>query len=59
LKITSSAVNGSPSCQVTPRFSFQTTLRPSAARPPLSRLGISAASTACRFASASHCASGS
>ena len=59
LKMTSSAVNGWPSCQVTPRFSFQTTLRPSAESPPFSRLGISAARTGCSSPSASHSARGS
>ena len=37
LKTTSSAVNGLPSCQLTPCFSFQVTDMPSAARPPFSR----------------------
>jgi hypothetical protein len=59
LKTTSSAVNGVPSCQVTPRLSFQVTLLPSAATPPLARLGISAASTGCSSPSASQRASGS
>ena len=59
LKTTSSAVKGTPSCQVTPRLSFHTTDLPSAATPPLSRLGISAASTGSRLASASQLASGS
>ena len=40
LKTTSSAVNGLPSCQVTPCFSFQVTDLPSAARVPSSRPGI-------------------
>src|SRR5919197_1872613 len=43
LNTTSSAVNGLPSCQVTPRLSFQVTDLPSAASPPLSRLGVLAA----------------
>jgi hypothetical protein len=45
LKTTSSAVNGWPSCHCTFFFSFQVVDRPSAAMPPLARLGISAAST--------------
>ena len=57
LKTTSSAVKGLPSAQVTPRLSFQVVLRPSAATPPLSRVGISAASTGTRLASASKRAS--
>ena len=43
LKTTSSAVNGRPSCQATPRLRRQITQVPSFARPPLSTLGTSAA----------------
>ena len=39
----SSAVNGLPSCQLTPRFSRQVTDLPSFATAPFSRLGISCA----------------
>ena len=56
---TSSAVNGWPSCQVTPFLSFQVTLLPSAASPPLSRVGTSAARIGTRLASPSQTASGS
>ena len=59
LKTTSSAVNGLPSCHCTPRLSFQVTDLPSAASPPFSRLGISAASTGKRSPSGSQRASGS
>jgi hypothetical protein len=59
LKTTSSAVKGWPSCQVTPRLSFQVTERPSADRPPFSRVGISAASCGIRLPSKSQPASGS
>ena len=44
LKTASSAVNGLPSCQVTPCFSFHVTDLPSAAMPPFSLVGITAAS---------------
>jgi len=53
LNTTSSAVNGLPSCQVTPFLRFQTTHFPSRPSPPLSTLGMSAASTAARFPSGS------
>ncbi len=56
---TSSAVKGLPSCQVTPFLSFQTTERPSADRPPLSRVGMLSASTGTRLPSGSQAASGS
>jgi hypothetical protein len=59
LKTTSSAVNGLPSCHVTSRLSFHTTVLPSAATPPLARVGISAASTGTIFPSASKTTSGS
>ena len=59
VKTTSSAVKGLPSCQVTPRLSFQVTVRPSADRPPLPRLGISAAICGTRLPSLSQPASGS
>ena len=59
LKTTSSAVNGLPSCQVTPCFSFQVTDLPSAARVPSSRPGMEAASTGLRLPSGSQPASGS
>ena len=59
LKTKSSAVKGAPSCQVTPRLSFQITDRPSAATPPFSRLGISAARIGCSTPSASKRASAS
>ena len=59
LKTTSSAVNGLPSCQVTPCFSFHTTDLPSAASVPSSRPGIEAASLGLRLPSASQAASGS
>ena len=50
LKTQSSAVNGLPSCQFTPCFSFQVTDMPSVARPPFSRLGISAARSGTQIA---------
>jgi hypothetical protein len=59
LKTTSSAVKGLPSCQVTPRLSFQVTLLPSADRPPFCAGGISAARIGTRLPSASQPASGS
>ena len=59
VKTTSSAVNGFPSCHLTPRFSFQTTERPSSASPSFSLLGISAARNGTRLPSPSHPASGS
>ena len=59
VKMQSSAVNGWPSCQLTPFLSFQTTVLPSADRPPFSRVGISAARIGTRLASLSHTASGS
>ena len=59
VKTQSSAVKGLPSCQVTPFFSFQVTDLPSAARPPFSRLGISAARIGTRLPSLSQPASGS
>src|SRR5947208_13870183 len=42
LKTTSSAVNGVPSCHLTPGLSFQVTDLPSEARPPFWFEGISA-----------------
>ena len=59
LKTKSSALNGVPSCHVTPRLSFHTTDRPSAATPPFSRLGISAARIGSRTPSPSQRASAS
>src|SRR6266446_4528431 len=59
LNTTSSAVNGRPSCHCTPFLSFQVTDMPSAAIPPFSTSGISAARTGTRFPSGSHAASGS
>ena len=59
VKTQSSAVNGLPSCQVTPFFSFQVTDLPSAARVPSSRPGIDSASTGRRLPLASQPASGS
>src|SRR5688572_22746402 len=53
LKTTSSAVNGLPSCQFTPRLSFHVTEVPSRATPPFCTLGISAASTGMRLPSGS------
>src|SRR5262245_15912602 len=55
----SSAVNGLPSCQVTPFLSFQVTDLPSLARPPFCAVGISAARLAARLPSGSQEASGS
>ena len=43
VKTASAALKGLPSCQTTPFFRRQVTAVPSRARPPLSRLGISAA----------------
>jgi len=59
LKTRSSAVNGFPSCHVTPRLSFQVTDLPSRATPPFSRLGISWARIGKRVPSGSNAASGS
>src|SRR5688500_6078758 len=59
VKMQSSAVNGWPSCQVTPRFNFQVTDLPSADKPPFSREGTSAARIGNRLPSASHEPSGS
>ena len=59
LNTTSSAVNGLPSCHLTPGFSFQVTDMPSAERPPFCSEGISAASTSFMLPSASQQASGS
>ncbi len=59
VKTQSSAVNGCPSCQVTPRLSFQVTLLPSAATPPFSRVGTSAARMGTRLPSLSQLPSGS
>ena len=53
LNTTSSAVNGLPSCQVTPFLSFQVTDLPSLATPPFCTVGISAASTGNRLPSGS------
>src|SRR5262249_54673462 len=50
----SSAVNGLPSCQVTPFLSFQVTDLPSLERPPFCTVGISAARVAARLPSGSH-----
>jgi hypothetical protein len=59
VKTQSSAVNGLPSCHVTPFFSFHVTERPSRATPPFCGVGISAARTGARLPSGSHDASGS
>jgi hypothetical protein len=59
LNTTSSAVKGLPSCHLTPGFSFQVTDLPSAARPPFSSEGISAARTSFMLPSGSQQASGS
>ena len=59
VKMQSSAVKGWPSCQVTPFFSFQITVLPSAERPPFSREGISAARMGRRLPSESQQARGS
>jgi hypothetical protein len=59
VKTTSSAVNGRPSCQATPRFSRHTTDLPSRATPPLAMLGVSAARTGTTVPSVSMSASGS
>jgi hypothetical protein len=59
VKITSSAVNGRPSCHSTPGLSRQMTHVPSRAMPPLSALGTSAASTGTIVPSAAMSASGS
>ena len=56
---TSSALNGLPSCHVTPRLSFQSTDLPSAASPPLARLGTSVTSSGTMLASASNSTIGS
>ena len=54
-----SAVKGLPSCHLTPCFSFQITLMPSAERPPLALVGASAARQGIRLPSLSQPASGS
>ena len=59
LKTTSAEVKGLPSCQVTPRFSFHTTVLPSLDRPPFAAEGISAARFGIRLPSLSQLASGS
>ncbi len=59
LKMTSSAVKGAPSCQVTPRLSLQTTHCPSLASVPAFRLGSSWARTGTRVPSGAAAASGS
>ena len=59
VKTQSSAVNGLPSCHVTLRLSFQVTDLPSAATPPFSRVGISAARMGTRLPSLSQTARGS
>ena len=59
VKTQSSAVSGRPSCQVTPFLSRQSTEVPSRARPPLSRVGTSAASCGTSLPSGSKAASGS
>src|SRR5215468_1604677 len=59
LKTTSSAVNGLPSCHVTPRLRRHVTDRPSRASRPLATVGMSSASTGMRLPSASYEASGS
>src|SRR5512144_3236583 len=51
LNTTSAAVNGLPSCQVTPFLSFQVTERPSFATPPFCTDGTSAARTGNRLPS--------
>ena len=53
VKTTSSAVNGLPSCQVTPFLRRQVTEVPSFASKPLATDGISAASTGTRLPSGS------
>ena len=53
LQTTSSALNGTPSCQVTFFLSFQVVDSPSGAIPPLARVGISAARTGTGTPSAS------
>src|SRR5262249_39875070 len=59
VKTTSSAVNGLPSCQVTPRLSRHVTDRPSRASRPLATVGTSSERTGMRLPSASYDASGS
>ena len=59
VKITSSAVNGLPSCQVTPCLIFQVTFIPSLERPPFWRLGTSWARMGTRLPSGSKEQSGS
>ena len=59
LNTTSSAVNGLPSCHLTPGLSFQVTDLASAARPPFWIEGISAARIGLRWPSISQLASGS
>ncbi len=59
LKTQSSAVNGWPSCHLTPCLSFQITHMPFLSRPPFATVGISAASTGTRSPSGPQPASGS
>ena len=59
LKTMSSAVNGLPSCHVTPRLRRHVTERPSRASRPLATVGMSSASTGTRLPSPSYEASGS
>jgi hypothetical protein len=59
VKMTSSAVNGWPSCHRTPGLSRQMTHVPSRATPPLSTLGTAVASTGTIVPSVAMSASGS
>src|ERR1051326_8454547 len=59
VKTQSSAVNGLPSCQLTPFLSFHVTVRPSREPPPFCAVGISAARMGAMLPSGSHEARGS
>ena len=59
LKMTSSAVNGAPSCHCTLRLSRQVTHWPSLARVPAFQFGISSARTGTKVPSGAAAASGS
>ena len=59
LNTTSSAVNGLPSCHLTPGFSFQVTDMPSAASPPFSQRGNLGGENRLQVAVGSQQASGS
>jgi hypothetical protein len=59
VNLTSSAVNGWPSDQVTPSRSLKVTVRPSSESPPFSTLGSSAASTGSKLPSGLATKSGS